>query len=356
MNVRSVFSVRAVERLLAALVLLFVPAACVTEDVPPDTCRGNFDALWQTLDERYCFFDYKAAEYGLDWQEVRARYLPAVSEGMTRQQLFEVLAAMTYELRDGHVNLYAAHDVARYGRWFDDYPMNYSDSLERKYLGRADEYSQAAGLSYRVLDDNVGYVRCASFSSGFGEGNLAQVMADLALCDGLIVDVRSNGGGQLTYAARLASAFVDERTLGGYMSHKTGPGHDDFSTPEPVWLDPFTGLRWQKPVAVLTNRRTYSAANTFVMYMKGLPGVTIVGDRTGGGAGMPLNAELPSGWLVRFSACPMYDRDGQITEMGIDPDVKVDITSEDYARSVDTIIETARRLLRERAAGGVSGS
>lgn len=356
MNVRSVFSVRAVERLLAALVLLVVPAACVTQDVPPDTCRGNFDALWQTLDEHYCFFSYKAAEYGLDWQEVRARYLPAISEGMTRAQLFEVLAAMTYELRDGHVNLYAAHDVARYGRWFDDYPMNYSDSLERKYLGRADEYRQAAGLSYRVLDDNVGYVRCASFSSGFGEGNLAQVMADLSLCDGLIVDVRSNGGGQLTYAARLASAFVDERTLGGYMSHKTGPGHDDFSTPEPVWLDPFTGLRWQKPVAVLTNRRTYSAANTFVMYMKGLPGVTVVGDRTGGGAGMPLNAELPSGWLVRFSACPMYDRDGQITEMGIDPDVKVDITSEDYARSVDTIIETARRLLRERAAGGVSGS
>ncbi len=356
MNVRSVFSVRAVERWLAALVLLVVPAACVTEDVPPDTCRGNFDALWHTLDERYCFFSYKASEYGLDWQEVRARYQPAISEGMTREQLFEVLAAMTYELRDGHVNLYAAHDVARYGRWFDDYPMNYSDSLERKYLGRADEYRQAAGLAYRVLDDNVGYVRCASFSSGFGEGNLAQVMADLALCDALIVDVRSNGGGQLTYAARLASAFINERTLGGYMSHKTGPGHDDFSTPEPVWLDPFTGLRWQKPVAVLTNRRTYSAANTFVMYMKGLPGVTVVGDRTGGGAGMPLNAELPSGWLVRFSACPMYDREGQITEMGIDPDVKVDITSEDYARSVDTIIETARRLLRERAAGSVSGS
>ena len=356
MNVRSVFSVRAVERWLAALVLLVVPAACVTEDVPPDTCRGNFDALWHTLDERYCFFSYKASEYGLDWQEVRARYLPAISEGMTREQLFEVLAAMTYELRDGHVNLYAAHDVARYGRWFDDYPMNYSDSLERKYLGRADEYRQAAGLAYRVLDDTVGYVRCASFSSGFGEGNLAQVMADLALCDALIVDVRSNGGGQLTYAARLASAFINERTLGGYMSHKTGPGHDDFSTPEPVWLDPFTGLRWQKPVAVLTNRRTYSAANTFVMYMKGLPGVTVVGDRTGGGAGMPLNADLPSGWLVRFSACPMYDREGQITEMGIDPDVKVDITSEDYARSVDTIIETARRLLRERAASGVSGS
>ena len=33
------------------------------------------------------------------------------------------------------------------------------------------------------------------------------------------------------------------------------------------------------------------------------------------------------------------------TEMGIEPDVKVDITTEDYARSIDTIIETARALL-----------
>ena len=295
-----------VSSLTALLTALVCLTSCITEDVPDNSPAGNFEALWRTLDEHYCFFREKGEEYGLDWSAVGAEYRDAVVPGMSSEQLFEVMAAMLAELRDGHVNLSAAHDVARYGRWFDDYPMNYSDSLERKYLGRADEYRQAAGLAYRVLDDNVGYVRCASFSSGFGEGNLAQVMADLALCDALIVDVRSNGGGQLTYAARLASAFINERTLGGYMSHKTGPGHDDFSTPEPVWLDPFTGLRWQKPVAVLTNRRTYSAANTFVMYMKGLPGVTVVGDRTGGGAGMPLNAELPSGWLVRFSACPMY--------------------------------------------------
>ena len=32
--------------------------------------------------------------------------------------------------------------------------------------------------------------------------------------------------------------------------------------------------------------------------------------------------------------------------MGIKPDVKADITNEDYARSVDTIIETARSLLK----------
>lgn len=51
---------------------------------------------------------------------------------------------------------------------------------------------------------------------------------------------------------------------------------------------------------------------------------------------------------VRFSACPMFTRDMQQTELGIEPDVKVDIAPADYARGIDTIIETARRLLKEK--------
>ena len=37
----------------------------------------------------------------------------------------------------------------------------------------------------------------------------------------------------------------------------------------------------------------------------------------------------------------MYNREHEITEMGIDPDVKIDITSTDYQRGVDTILEYA---------------
>ncbi len=311
------------------------------------TRRGTFDALWQTLDEHYCFFDYKHEEYGLDWNAVREQYAPAISEGLTNRQLFEVLSEMTYELRDGHVNLYAAHDVARYGRWFDDYPMNYSDSLERQTLGRSEDYQMAAGLKYRILSDNIGYIRCATFENAFGDGNLQEIMVELAACDGLIVDVRSNSGGMLTAALKLASLFVNEPVTACYMCHKTGPAHNDFSSPEAVSLEPFKGLRWQKGVAVLTNRRTYSAANSFVMYLKGLPRVTVIGDCTGGGSGMPFSSELPNGWSIRFSACPMFDREMQHTEMGIDPDIKVNITSEDYQRNTDTILEAARAKLRQ---------
>ena len=96
---------------------------------------------------------------------------------------------------------------------------------------------------------------------------------------------------------------------------------------------------------LLTNRQVYSAANEFAVYMKTLPNVILVGDHTGGGAGMPFNSSLPNGWSVRFSAVPMYDAQGNSTEFGIEPDYNVQQTDEDFAKGYDTIIEFARCLL-----------
>ena len=326
-----------------AFFMSFAFSSCVDEEEFDDTPTGNFEALWKIIDERYCFFDYKSQEYGLDWNAVHAKYRARVNDRMSDDQLFEVMADMLAELRDGHVNLSRAADFARYWSWQEDYPANLSDSLLRRYLGT--DYMIASGLQYRVLGDNIGYVRYESFSDAIGEGNIDEVINRLMLCRGLIIDIRGNGGGMLTNAERLAARFTNEPVLVGYIRHKTGPGHSDFSSMEEQWINPSANLRWQKPVCVLTNRSVYSAANEFVKYMQRFPQVTIVGDRTGGGAGLPFSNSLPNGWAVRFSACPMYDADGQSTEFGIAPDYSVALTEADFARGRDTIIEFARALL-----------
>lgn len=333
--------------LCAATLLLCV--GCITEDVPNASCHGVFQSLWSTLDSRYCFFAHKADAYGLNWQEQYNRYAERIDERMSEEQLFEVLSQLCNELRDGHVNLVSPYGTARYGAWFDKFPANFSDTLERKYLGFTEDYRSTGTLKYKILGDNVAYVRCPSFESKWSTGALHEMMRYLALCDGLILDLRNNGGGMLTAADQLASLFVNEKTHVGYMTHKTAAAHDAFSALEAIYVDPFEGLRWQKPLVVLTNRRTYSAANSIVMYLKGLPKVTVMGDQTGGGSGMPFVSELPNGWIVRFSACPMFNREGQHTEHGIAPDVKVDITSDDFARSIDTIIETARQHIKKHS-------
>ena len=330
--------------LFVAVIATICMVSCVDEHEYADNPRGNFEALWKAIDEHYCFFDYKRQEYGLDWDAVHTKYSAQISDDMTNAQLFEVLGNMLAELRDGHVNMYSSWDVARNWSWHEDYPSNISDTLISKYLGT--DYRIASGMRYRILDDNTGYVRCPSFENSMGEGNLDEIMYYLMPCNGLIIDLRDNGGGLLSSAEQFAARFTNSNILVGYMQHKTGRGHNDFSNFEQQRLKPSKGIRWQKRVVVLTNRAVYSAANEFVKYMRCCPNVTVVGDRTGGGAGMPYSSELPVGWSIRFSACPMYDKDKKTTEFGIEPDYNVQLSQTDLLRGYDTIIEYARRLLK----------
>lgn len=297
------------------------------------------------MDEHYCFFEYKAKEIGLDWNAVYNKHHRRLSKSMNSTQLFEVLGDMLAELQDGHVNLYASHDVARNWSWHEDYPANFNDSVHRLYLGT--DYKIASSLRYKILNDNIGYVYCPSFSSGLGDGNISQVLNYFKECTGIIVDVRENSGGEITNAQKLASRFTNERILVGYMSHKTGTGHQDFSTLEEIWLDPSDGIRWQKKAVVLTNRSCYSATNNFVKDMKQCPLVTVIGDQTGGGSGMPFSSELPNGWSVRFSACPIYDVNKEHTEFGIQPDIQVQMKTQDLLDNKDTLIEYAREFLKK---------
>ena len=327
--------------IILAIVLLF--SGCVREEQYDNTPQGNLEALWKIIDEHYCFLDYKAQAIGLDWNEVYSRYNGQLNPQMTLSQQQDVLCNMLSELRDGHVNLYTAADVGRYWAWKDDYPANLDEEIREAYLGT--DYRIAAGLRSRILDDNVGYIVYTSFSSGIGEGNIAEVLYHLRLCSGLIIDIRGNGGGQLDYEQRFASHFTNERILVGYRSYKTGTGHSDFSELYPEYLEPSTTIRWQKPVIILTNRACYSATNTFVRDMLCCPNVRTLGDSTGGGSGMPFVSELPNGWIVRFSACPQFDRNRHHIEFGIPPTIPCSMNPEDIVKGEDTLIETARTIL-----------
>ena len=326
------------------LFAVMVLTSCVDTEEYASTASGNMEALWTIMDEHYCFFSEKQEQLGVDWDEVHERYQRNVSDQMSRSQLFELLTNMLGELKDGHVNLSASFDYGRNWSWKEDYPTNFSDTLQRKYLGT--DYKISCGIDYRILDDNVGYMYIGSFADAIGDGNLDEILLYLSPCQGLIIDVRSNGGGLLTESQRVAARFCNEKTLVGSMCHKIGTGHSDFSDREEQWLEPSAGIRWQKKVCVLTNRGVYSAANEFVKYMKAV-GATIVGDTTGGGSGMPFSSELPNGWAVRFSACPMYGLDGECTEYGISPDEKCDISDDDLTKGKDTIIEKARSLVKK---------
>ncbi|MDR2627292.1 MAG: S41 family peptidase [Dysgonamonadaceae bacterium] len=328
-------------RNIACLLLLLIGLpACMKEEFDNDP-KGNFDALWQIIDEHYCFFESK----NVDWDQVYRQYAPRVERNMSGEALFYLLWEMLEELRDGHVNLSASFDVMRYDKWYQDSLHNFNRDLldTPPYLGR--DYAVASGLKYKVLDDNIGYIYYESFQSPIGEGNLDHVIKKFEGCHGIIIDIRDNGGGSLTNVDVLAARFLNEKTLTGYIRHKTGKGHNDFSEPYPRYLDPSQRLRYQKPVVVLTNRRCYSAANDFVNTMKALPNVHILGSTTGGGGGLPFSAELPNGWSVRFSASPMLDAAMNHIEEGIAPDEYAGFEAREF-NEIDPVIERAKAYIK----------
>ncbi|MEY8685578.1 S41 family peptidase [Bacteroides sp. AN502(2024)] len=327
-------------------------AGCIKEDTYANDPQGNFEQLWKIIDEQYCFLDTK----GIDWDAVHDQYSKLINPTISNDDLFDILSNMLYVLKDGHVNLSSAKRTSFYDEWYQGYDWNYrEDILYQTYLGSASKgYYTSAGLKYKIFDNNIGYIRYESFSSGVGDGNLDEVLLYLATCNGLIIDVRDNGGGNLTNSTRIAARFTNEKILTGYIQHKTGPGHNDFSKMKPIYLEPSNSIRWQKKVVILTNRRCYSATNDFVNAMRSInkendniedKKIVQIGDRTGGGSGLPFSSELPNGWSLRFSASPHFDRNKQPLEEGIEPDIKINISESDQLEGKDTLIEEAFKFL-----------
>lgn len=322
--------------LLAALFLTSCDKDLEVEDSP----RENFEMLWRTIDERYCFFEYKKDSIK-DWDDVYDEYSLMIHDDMSQYDLFDVLGSMLNELKDGHVNLVSSFDRSRYDLQ-GDYPFNFDINILEgpRYLGK--DYKQAGGIMYKRLSEDVGYMYYNSFSNSFNDSNLNHILYYFKDTKGIIIDIRNNGGGMATNVEALADRFVDKKEIVGYWQYKTGKAHDVLSSPRTIYLEPDTeNLRYLRKVVVLTNRGCYSAANDFVQTMKGLPNVKIVGDRTGGGAGMPVSSELPNGWSVRFSTAPYMDKNKGYTEFGIEPDVHVDMAKEDAEQGIDSVIEAA---------------
>ena len=342
-------------RILQILFLIAVLTSCIDQPVViPNTPSDNFEALWKIVDTKYCYLDYKH----INWDSIHQVYKVKVDSFATvsknnkdtlqsERDFFNIMSGMLRELKDGHVNLYSPFNRSRYWNWYQDYPSNFSSSLlySDKYLGK--NYDSVNGLQYaKINGGKVGYIYYGSFESSFTTQNIKYIFDYFSNCQALIIDVRNNGGGSADLAKTLATYFFTEKKTVSYFRHKTGTGHSDFGTPAPEIIIPNAKEpQWKLPVAILTNRLSYSATNDFACMMKQAPKAILVGDNTGGGGGLPMSSELPNGWMVRLSQVQMMDANMNQIEWGIAPTYPCALLQADVDKGDDTIIEKAVSLL-----------
>jgi hypothetical protein len=329
------------KRVVPFLLIAGILASCEKHFLSSDPINNpvsNFEHLWNEVNNKYSYFEYKS----IDWQEVYDTYRPLIQNGMSDKELFDVLADMLFELKDGHVNLTSPFDRSRNWEWYLDYPPNFNENIiYRNYLG--EDYLITGPLHNQVIDD-VLYVYYSSFASNISEANIDELMERANGRKGIILDIRSNGGGLSVNARTLASALTDKPFDYAYSRIKNGPGREDFSPWKKLSISPRSGNRFTGKLILLCNRNSYSTSNLFAQMMKSLPNATLMGDKTGGGGGTPVFGELPNGWIYRFSASQTVTMQGEHIESGVDVDISVELKPEDEANGIDTILEAALEM------------
>jgi Peptidase family S41/Tricorn protease C1 domain len=340
-------------KLIKILILILTPSVFSTScskilikaDVK-NTPTQCFKSMWQEVNNNYAFFEYK----NINWGSVYDRFAPKISDTMPQDSLYSVLSAMLYELKDGHVNLSKGTDRSRNWAWKEDFPDNFNPLfVQRQYLKR--DFQMTNALKHQILEDSIGYVRYESFVQPISDDDLDYVLKRMENTKGLIIDVRDNGGGSMALIFKIMGRFIDKRTLVGNMKSKNGTSHNEFTNPQLLFIDPSKKgkIKYMKPIVVLINRGCYSATTHFAAYMSLLPNVTLVGDRAGGGGGLPISRDLPNGWQYRFSATMQTLPDDTHIESGFDPDIQMSTGPKEELEGKDAIIEKGIEVIKAEA-------
>lgn len=190
----------------------------------------------------------------------------------------------------------------------------------------------------RMLDNNIAYIKITIF----GENTAQDFNDQLAVLmeqnpDGIILDLRDNTGGYLTAAVSVASQFIPS---GPVVFERE---RDGTLTPYEASGD---GLAYDVPVMILVNDYTASASEIVSGALQDTGRGQLVGVTTYGKGTVQLWFPLSNSGTVRVTIAEwLTPNERTIHEVGLTPDLVVEMTAEDYAAGLDPQLDAAIQAL-----------
>lgn len=192
----------------------------------------------------------------------------------------------------------------------------------------------------RMLEDNIGYVQIFTF----GADTRAELRDNLKILleqdpDGLIVDLRNNGGGFLQTAVTVASEFIGK----GVILYEDF-GSDEGLTEHKVLRG---GLATEIPLVILVNEGSASASEIVAGAIQDNQRGPLVGAITFGKGSVQDWIELSDNQgAVRVTIARwLTPAERQIHEVGLTPKYLVEFTEEDYLNELDPQLDKAIEVL-----------
>lgn len=326
---------------LIGLLLLLTSCENITfaPDVSDDS-QSVFDYLWTIADEYYSFFDVK----NVDWDEVYTRYDAQIDTDTPSDTLFDILANMMNELKDGHVNLVSKYNISNF-----DISLLGPENIDTRVLYEyylSERYRTGPFTHTFLHQDSIAYIRYDSFSNSFDADQLNFIFKRYENTQGLILDLRQNGGGNVNNVFSILYRICGTEEVMYHTIIKSGPDHDEFSEASVVSSSPVTSDSvYTGPVVVLIDRGSFSASSFFALCTKAFDNITLMGDTTGGGLGIPNGGQLPNGWTYRFSISRTLTPAGDNYENGVPPEIVSILDPAQTAQGIDNVIEDAVNYL-----------
>ena len=175
-------------------------------------------------------------------------------------------------------------------------------------------------VASEMLDNKIAYIQIDSFDSGVKnafEEQITQLKNDGA--KGIIIDLRSNGGGIVDEATGIAELFVNKGETILITKGKSQEEKTTKSTKDPIITD--------IPVVVLVNEGTASASEILAAALKEQYGAKIVGKTTYGKGVIQTLYTLTDGSGLKITTDEYFTPNhNKIHKVGIKPDIEVDLT------------------------------
>lgn len=330
------------KQIIPVLLTLIVAISCKKEDDQVYTTSPTqlLDNVWSDFDKTYPYFIHK----NIDWDSVYTVYSSKINDTSSAGEIFDIIGEMTLTLKDIHVNFSSPYGFYHYSKK-NNYPENPPDNA-LNYL--SDIYMENSISRFgKIENTNYAYLRVSSLSGNSSEySRAASALDSINNNDALIIDIRSNGGGNEINGRTIAGRFVSSDTHYKYSRVRTGSGWEDFSSWNKSYFEPNDFLNFDKPVVLLTNRRVYSSAELFVLMLQTNPNLIIVGDTTGGASANPAKRIMSNGWQYRVSTWQAASLDYTLIEdNGIAPDHYVTMDDISITNGKDLILEKAIEVL-----------
>lgn len=184
------------------------------------------------------------------------------------------------------------------------------------------------------------------------QGKIDAAVDAMRGCDGIVIDLRGNGGGAGAMVMGTAGHFFDERTELG-LSRMRGGTVVYNALPRKVnaageRVEPFAG-----PVAILVDETTGSASEMFAGGMQATGRARVFGETSAGAALPAATRSLPNGDGLMYAMGDFTTASGeQLEGVGVVPDVPVPLTREGLLEGGDPALEAALDWIASGAADG----